>query len=515
MNTTLLVFYTLELVFRFWVYRFTMLKDAFSLLDLTLVSFDIITLFMDAGQDFMNASILRIVRLAKVSRTFQLLKVVPELHLMIKGLVGAVKAIFWGAILAAFMILIWSILAVSIIHPINQEIAESTTQYVGCERCPYAYASVFRAAVTFTQQIIAGDSWGQVTVPIIEKAPASALFFFGVFASVALATMNLILAVIVDAAQQARAKSTHDLAHEREVDFEKSRKRMLELCSELDQDHNGQLSLAELSNGFLVLPEFADILEVLDIKEDDMPVVFGIMDQDGNGEVSYEEFVKELWKMQSNDLQSMIIYIRFYVTQIRKQLLDHLEIVTSRVLAKIDQEEEQLEKKMEEEEAIMKHIEEQEEAMMQQETEVMKKLDRQAAVDRAPDSQRMPPMDTPKIVKNGEKSNGMETDDIIAKLEAMERTFEQSLSSMRASLQDLSSQVSQDAAHRALPVLRSVASPGPGGAALSYEGEEKMVQSNAWSCGRCATQTGVEGSAANGTMQQRAKASQSLRPQAV
>ena len=36
--------------------------------------------------------------------------------------------------------------------------------YDGCDRCPDAFASVFDSLLTFIQTILAGDSWGQVSL---------------------------------------------------------------------------------------------------------------------------------------------------------------------------------------------------------------------------------------------------------------------------------------------------------------------------------------------------------------
>lgn len=421
----LLCVYTLELAFRFWLFRVRMFHDPFTMLDTLIVGLDVaVNLFVGDDSAVANLSMLRIVRLAKIARTFELLRIVPELHLMIKGLLGAVKAIFWGAILASFMITVWSILAVAVIHPINKEIAEQTRIYEGCPRCPHAYESVFNAALTFTQQIIAGDSWGQVTVPVIERCPATAIFFFLVFASLALATMNLILAVIVDCAQQARHMSTHDLAKEREIDYQKARTRLSELCKNLDTDGNGMLSLDELQQGFSNIPEFCDVLEVLDIRQEDMPVVFGIMDHDGTGEVSYEEFVKELWKLQSNDVQSMVIYIRFYVTQIRKQLLDQLDLVMTKIVTKIDEEEKIIEKQQAEEAKMLKHMEANEEEMMKQLKEDEKMLKEIGG----------------SVSKNASAPGatfGVSEPDIMNKLETIERTYAQGLALVNESLAEL------------------------------------------------------------------------------
>jgi hypothetical protein len=491
MNDVLLAFYIVELVARAFILRMHMVHDPYSILDVVLVGIDVITMLFASGINF-NSSILRIARLAKVSRTFKLLKVVPELHLMMKGLVGAIKAIFWGAVLASFITLLWSILAVSVIHPINKEIAEQTDMYVGCARCPHAYESVFQAAITFTQQIIAGDSWGEVTIPIIDRKPWTALFFFGVFSSLALATMNLILAVIVDSALQARQKSTHDLAKEREIDYSKAKVRLEELCEVLDEDKNGLLSLQELQAGFVNNPEFTDILEVLDIQADDMPVVFGIMDHDSSGEVSYEEFVKELYKMQSNDLQSMVIYIRFYVTQIRKQLLEQLDYISQKIVTKIEQEDDLLKKQLDEEQKLLDKMNEEEEEILNNQNAMLQKLTENSngGSTRANSSK-----ERKLACGQGDMIRLNSSEDIMSKLQSMEQTYTQALNNMANSIQELTTGMKGDRGSRSGYLLQTAHPPRPQPPQSILEAQDPS-QSSPWSWTACSTVHKTDGAIA-------------------
>jgi hypothetical protein len=68
-----------------------------------------------------------------------MIELFPELRLMLAGLVGALNAIVWGTILLVTVLLIWSVIAVQFIHPLNQEVAKTTIEYDQCPRCPHAY----------------------------------------------------------------------------------------------------------------------------------------------------------------------------------------------------------------------------------------------------------------------------------------------------------------------------------------------------------------------------------------
>merc|ERR1712178_321031 len=70
----------------------------------------------------------------------------------------------------------------------------------------------------------------------------------------------------------------------------------------------------------------------MDIGEDDLAAVFGILDGDGSGEVKYEEFVQEIWKMKSTDQQTMLIFIKFYVTELRNKVNEQLVMLEQRLV---------------------------------------------------------------------------------------------------------------------------------------------------------------------------------------
>ena len=64
----------------------------------------------------------------------------PQLNIMVLGMRGAIRTIFWGMILLFVVTVSFAILVVQLIHPVNLEVAEAG-YYDGCDRCPRAYVS--------------------------------------------------------------------------------------------------------------------------------------------------------------------------------------------------------------------------------------------------------------------------------------------------------------------------------------------------------------------------------------
>merc|ERR1711971_1012270 len=120
-----------------------------------------------------------------------------------------------------------------------------------------------------------------------------------VFFTVVLGMTNLILAVIVDKALQAHDDDLKRQATDKRKEEDKAMDKFMDMCEEMDVDEDGMLSLQELRQGFRHVPQFRAMLDIMDIDEHELEVLFYIMDRDGSGEVSYAEFGEELSKVKN------------------------------------------------------------------------------------------------------------------------------------------------------------------------------------------------------------------------
>jgi len=304
-NDFLLAVYITEACVRFVAERLEMFKEFYGCMDVFLI-------FMDLCIPS-SITIFRVIRVTKVCRAMKCLHLAPELHLMMKGMSGATKSILWGTILTLTFVVTWAILAVALIHPLNKEIP-----YVGCERCPHAYESTFMASLTLVQTLVAGDSWGHITMPIIERHPWTGIYFGLAFASICLASLNMMLAMVVDSAQEARKGSVEYLANLRMQEQQGAKIRLEALCSKMDTDSGGSLDIDEIRQGYRNIKEFGDSMKMLGIMEEDLDKVFDLMDQSGT--VSAEEFCKESINLQCQDIPSVCLHTKLMFNQLNRRV---------------------------------------------------------------------------------------------------------------------------------------------------------------------------------------------------
>ena len=160
LNALFLTLYSLECAVRAYVERSAFIWNKWNAIDL----FTVVTgWFGFSVSGLVNVTLLRMFRLVRVARAVRVLISVPEFYLLITGLHSSIKAIIFGALLLLCLILFWSVIAVDLVHPVS-----SALLWDDCDRCPRSFESIWAASLTLFQQIVAGDSWGEISIRVVE-----------------------------------------------------------------------------------------------------------------------------------------------------------------------------------------------------------------------------------------------------------------------------------------------------------------------------------------------------------
>lgn len=317
-----LMIYCIEIGVRFYVYRLDFFRSKWHWLDLGVVAIDVVGVLLAVATSGKSPlfAVLRVFRVFRVARAAKLLRFFPELFIMVHSLAGTIRVVFWAILMVLLMMTVFSIMAVDIIHPINVTITRPG------DRCWNAFDSVFSSNLTFLQVIVAGDSFGACTMPIMRAKPWTVLYFTAVLATLGLGAMNLVLSAIVDRAQEVRSENEH-LLHLAKVEaYERAKNAIVNVCA-TDLAENGMVTLEALLYAADNHDVFSGALEKLSLGKADVQTIYFMMDEERIGSVSYEEFGEHLFKLKTQEGQMILIPIRHFMNEMKRDLKAEFDLM--------------------------------------------------------------------------------------------------------------------------------------------------------------------------------------------
>eukprot|EP00811_Abedinium_folium_P014457 NODE_2345_length_2230_cov_13.292915.p1 GENE.NODE_2345_length_2230_cov_13.292915~~NODE_2345_length_2230_cov_13.292915.p1 ORF type:complete len:638 (-),score=170.78 NODE_2345_length_2230_cov_13.292915:233-2146(-) len=319
------VIFVLELVLRIYAQRWVFFAESLNITDaIVIIADSLAELVSIFGFSAPGMSVLRVFRLLKIARALRYLSSCREVYLMLNGFYTTMKSAFWAMIMILCVIVVWSVIAVHVLHPVNLEVAEMGS-YADCERCPRAFASVFAATLTILQHLIAGDSWGTVSIPIIEHKPYTGIIFVLTIGSVQLGLLNLVIGIIVDSIEQSRSGDRKHLMMQKHEEANQTKKQLMSIYEDIDANQDGGLTFEELVEAYDSNEEFNTVLSLMDVGKEELHSLFNMMDRDRTGFVEYHEFVQQLHHLKAQDSHTMLIFIKHHVMEASTELSGKIE----------------------------------------------------------------------------------------------------------------------------------------------------------------------------------------------
>eukprot|EP00930_Biecheleria_cincta_P065970 TRINITY_DN5190_c0_g1_i1.p1 TRINITY_DN5190_c0_g1~~TRINITY_DN5190_c0_g1_i1.p1 ORF type:complete len:714 (-),score=110.34 TRINITY_DN5190_c0_g1_i1:287-2428(-) len=309
-----LAFYTIEFGLAVFANGTAVLQQKVIFLDVfvLLIGYLDVMLAVSGASDWSQIGVLKILRVLRMMRLLRMARNSPalkELRRLAMMLGGCLRILLWSSVFLFIVQTLWGIIAVECLQPIMSELIDEGL-WPDCHLCHTAFSSVMRANLTLFKTIIAGDSWGLLAEPIIVRYPWCSLIFTGSFLSLAFGVMNLVVAVVVDTAAEQRQKDIMSVAQDLEDEQEGDLQFLTEIFKQIDEDASGELELHELIKGAEEVPEFQSRLRVMDIDKNDLVQLFSMLDADGGGSISPEEFKVALnrWLYDSKTATRFVKY---------------------------------------------------------------------------------------------------------------------------------------------------------------------------------------------------------------
>jgi len=320
-NFAFLLFYSAECLVRIYALRKAFFGSKWNIFDMIIVVLGIVGEVLGVvfggldtsveGSDFQVLRSLRMLRLLRAARVVISFK---ELYSLICGMSSCLRTLVWAAALVFLMLTMWSIVAVEYLQTYVADLAKKGF-YDDCTYCSESFSNIMYANLTFFQ-IVSGDGWTDLARPLIMHHPWTAALFVGVIFTMVFGMLNLITAVIVDTAAQAREADIMHMAAQKEYERKFAWENVARICVEMDADEDGNITFDELKKGIKDIPELSAQLSVMGVESYELQLVFDMLDEQKHGKIPIDDFVNHLYKMQTHE-QSMT---HVFVEDIRKHV---------------------------------------------------------------------------------------------------------------------------------------------------------------------------------------------------
>mmetsp|Transcript_127134 Transcript_127134/g.220374 ORF Transcript_127134/g.220374 Transcript_127134/m.220374 type:complete len:624 (-) Transcript_127134:265-2136(-) len=257
-------YFSFEVVIRFLAYKrcIDCVKDLSFLFDAVLVLFMVaetwILPFLNSGGALAQLSILRLLRLLRITRMARLMRAVPEIMIIVKGIVAAARTVVCTGALLTVILYTFAIFFTNEFHQGDVEDEEA-----GEIPSQYFFGSMGKSMFTLFILGTILDDITQATNAIrtVEKPPWFRLLAFLIFVLLAsMMLLNMLVGVLVEV-----VSATSEAEREKAIEMN-VREAIADLFDHLDKDENNKISQKEFKT-MKNSPNVMKALEELDIHQ--------------------------------------------------------------------------------------------------------------------------------------------------------------------------------------------------------------------------------------------------------
>ena len=236
----------------------------------------------------------RLFRIGKLVRPLRVVAQFRTLWLLVRGLLATALTVIYTFMLLFLFLYIFACIAIEIMAK-DWTGRDADPEYD--ELISLWFPDMFTTIVSLSQ-FVTCDSIAVIYRDIVIKKPFMAPYFTLLVLVMSISLMNLVTALIVEGslAQSATEKSIE--RNMRLKEYDKKAPQLREVFVKLDADHSGSISVNEILQ---ISGSDAELLLNV-IPADDMADLFDILDQDGSGEIEYDEFLESLKSIIASDL---------------------------------------------------------------------------------------------------------------------------------------------------------------------------------------------------------------------
>lgn len=268
---------------------------------------------------------MRLVRLLRVLRIFRSLRAVIAFRKMVYAFTNSMSTLVVSLLLLVFEMFFF---AVVIVQGVNSYKLENKNTWSPADMDLHdSFGTMGRAYYSLYMAVSQGKSWGYILDTMHQLHPLYAALFITHISVTMFGVLNVMTAVFVESAMQSTARHRDLLVQEKQKIKDVYLRHIKAIFRQIDQDESGAISLPEIENIFLD-DTMSHLLEALEITAFDARSMFKLLDHDGSGLISIEEFCDGCLRLKgeakSFDIQCLIFENQRLITK-TTALMGHLE----------------------------------------------------------------------------------------------------------------------------------------------------------------------------------------------
>jgi len=268
--------------------------------------------------------LLKVLRLVRVFRLLRLVRFLSELLILLKGIVGAMRALVWSAILMLLLVYVCAIFGTKVFGQAEESSLETHT-YGDMQRY---FGTLLKSMFTLLQ-VVTLEGWPEIArktmkSDILPEGVVMILFIgFVMFSNFML--LNLVTGVILDHVMTISREEERGRSAKLEMQRANALLRLEHLFHEMDFNEDGELTLEELRNGLDGNEAVRKELHKLEVGILDIDELFHLLDFDGNGAISVHEFVDGAMRAVGPASAKHLLGLHFDLHQMWTHLLETIE----------------------------------------------------------------------------------------------------------------------------------------------------------------------------------------------
>lgn len=275
---------------------------------------------------FSMLRILRLLRVVRMTRATRVIRFLGELRLMVFSLTGSLKSLAWSVVLILIILLVFGVCFTDGV--VTYCLQHSAFGAAHTEDMRRFFGTVTQSSVSLFMAMSGGEDWGNMLTALAPLPWEYSLLFLGFISFTVLALLNVVTAVFVNTALQ-RSQNDRELVVQKEMEYKEELVTIVEqVFMELDTNHSGSLTIEE----FELHVDDEKIMAYLrsrDIDIGQVRTLFMLLDVDGTGDVSMEEFVNGILRLKGGASGIDLAFLTYQVGWILHNMQELQKLVAN------------------------------------------------------------------------------------------------------------------------------------------------------------------------------------------